>query len=45
MKLWQIKAMSLRIMFADTGIQFSEEEFSSGVLLANGNTREKLIYV
>lgn len=43
MKLWQIKAMSLRIMFADTNIQFSEEEFSSGVLLANGNTREKLI--
>lgn len=43
MKLWQIKAMSLRIMFADTGIQFSEEEFSSGVLLANGNTREKLV--
>ena len=43
MKLWQIKAMSLRIMFADTSIQFSEEEFSSGVLLANNNTREKLI--
>ena len=43
MKLWQIKAMSLRIMFADTNIQFSEEEFSSGVLLANGNTREKLV--
>ena len=43
MKLWQIKAMSLRIMFADTNIQFSEEEFSSGILLANGNTREKLV--
>jgi len=43
MKLWQIKAMSLRIMFADTSIQFSEEEFETGVLLSNGNTREKLI--
>jgi len=42
MKLWQVKAMALRIMFSDTAIQFSEEEFKSGVLLTNGNTREKL---
>lgn len=43
MKLWKIKAQALRIMFADTDIQFSEEEFSSGVLITNGNTMEKLV--
>lgn len=42
MKLWEIKADALRLMFADSDIQFSKEEFENGSLMANGNTREKL---
>lgn len=43
MKLWEIKAQSLRIMFADTDIEFSRDEFESGSIYNNGNTREKLV--
>jgi hypothetical protein len=43
MKLWEIKAQSLRLMFADTDIDFSEQEFEEGIVYDNANTREKLI--
>lgn len=43
MKLWQIKGQALRLMFADTDMQFSEQEFQDGILMENSNTREKLI--
>lgn len=43
MKLWQIKANALRIMFADTDLEFSENEFIDGIVYDNPNTREKLI--
>lgn len=43
MKLWEIKAQSLRIMFADSDIQFSYDEFENGTLYDNANTRDKLV--
>lgn len=43
MELWEIKANALKLMFADTDVQFSKEEFESGVLYENGNTRDKLV--
>jgi hypothetical protein len=42
MKLWEVKAQALRLMFADTDISFNEEDFSSESIYANANTREKL---
>jgi hypothetical protein len=43
MKLWEIKAQALRLMFADTDVEFSEAEFQSGTIYTNANTREKLV--
>jgi hypothetical protein len=43
MKLWEIKAQSLRLMFADSDIQFSEAEFTNGAIRLNANTAEKLV--
>ncbi len=43
MKLWEIKAQALRLMFADTDIEFSQAEFSNGTIYQNANTREKLV--
>ena len=43
MKLWEIKAQSLRLMFADTDIEFSENEFQTQTIYTNANTREKLV--
>ncbi len=43
MKLWEIKAQALRLMFADSDIQFSQTEFSDGTIYANSNTRDKLV--
>jgi hypothetical protein len=43
MKLWEIKAQALRLMFADTDVEFSEVEFSNGTIYQNANTREKLV--
>lgn len=43
MKLWEIKAQSLRLMFADYDMQFDYEEFADGIVYSNSNTREKLI--
>jgi hypothetical protein len=43
MKLWEVKAQALRLMFADTDVEFSFEEFQSGAIYQNANTREKLI--
>lgn len=43
MKLWEIKAQSLRLMFADTDVSFSEAEFQSGgAIYSNSNTKEKM---
>ena len=42
MKLWEIKAQALKLMFADSDIQFSENEFTDGVVYQNSNTRDKL---
>jgi hypothetical protein len=43
MKLWEVKAQALRLMFADTDVEFSEVEFSTGTIYENANTREKLV--
>lgn len=43
MKLWEIKAESLRLMFADTDIEFNQEDFSERTIYENANTREKLV--
>jgi hypothetical protein len=43
MELWRIKGQALRLMFADSDLNFDYDEFNDGVLLANGNTREKLV--
>lgn len=43
MKLWEIKAQALRLMFADTDLQFNEEDFTSNAVFDNPNTGEKLV--
>lgn len=43
MKIFEIKAQALRLMFTDTDIDFSEEDFTSGAVFNNSNTREKLV--
>ena len=43
MELWEIKAQALRLMFADTDIYYTREDFESGALYENGNTKEKLV--
>lgn len=43
MKLWEIKAQALRLMFVDTDIEFSEQDFKDKVVYSNANTREKLV--
>jgi len=43
MKLWEIKAQSLKLMFADSELEFSEDEFAEGSVYDNSNTREKLV--
>lgn len=42
MELWEVKANALRLMFADSGLSFSKDEFESKVVYSNGNTRDKL---
>jgi hypothetical protein len=45
MKIWEIKAQALRLMFADTDVSFSEAEFNNGTgtIYNNSNTKEKLV--
>lgn len=48
MKLWRIKANALRLMFADSDMNFDEAEFTADgngnrVVYDNNNTREKLV--
>lgn len=43
MKLWEIKAQSLRLMFADTDLNFDKDDFVNEVVYQNPNTREKLV--
>lgn len=43
MLLWQIKANALRLMFADSDMNFDEQEFREGIVYENSNTREKLV--
>lgn len=43
MKLWEIKAQSLRLMFADFDIKFNENDFIDQTIYSNPNTRDKLI--
>ncbi len=43
MKLWEIKAQALKIMFADSDMFFSYTDFTNGILMDNYNTRDKLI--
>jgi hypothetical protein len=43
MKLWEVKAQALRLMFADTDVEFSQAEFQSGTIYQNANTKEKLV--
>jgi hypothetical protein len=39
----EIKLQALRLMFADSDIQFSVAEYDNGVLTSNANTRDKLV--
>lgn len=41
MKLWEIKAQAFKLMFTDSDLQFSQQEFVDGVIEANSNTRDK----
>jgi hypothetical protein len=43
MTVKEVKLQALRLMFADSDIQFSVSEYDTGVLNSNANTREKLI--
>jgi hypothetical protein len=43
MIIWEIKAQALRLMFADTDVNFSYAEFEDGTIYSNSNTREKLM--
>lgn len=43
MKLWEIKAQALRLMFTDFDIQFNETDFTDGTIYSNPNTRDKLV--
>jgi hypothetical protein len=43
MILWEVKAQALRLMFADTDVNFSYAEFEDGTIYSNSNTREKLM--
>ena len=43
MKLWEIKAQALRLMFADTDMMFDYTEFENRAVYENVNTREKLV--
>ena len=40
MKLWEIKAQALRLMFADTDMMFDYTEFENRAVYENVNTRE-----
>lgn len=43
MKLWEVKAQALRLMFADSDMNFSQAEFEDNTVFDNANTREKLV--
>ncbi len=43
MKLWEIKAQALRLMFTDFDLQFVESDFVDGTVYQNPNTRDKLV--
>jgi len=43
MTVKEVKLQALRIMFADSDVQFSTGEYDNGTLTSNANTREKLI--
>jgi hypothetical protein len=43
MKLWEIQAQALRLMFADSDLQFNLAEFQNSVISSNPNTRDKLV--
>lgn len=43
MELWNLKGNALRLMFADSDINFDYNDFESGTLYDNGNTRDKLV--
>jgi hypothetical protein len=42
-KIPEIKLQALRIMFADSDVSFTQNEYDTGVLSANPNTRDKLV--
>lgn len=43
MKIWEIKAQALRLMFTVSDMNLNETDFSSGIIRQNQNTAEKLI--
>ena len=43
MKVWEVKAQALKLMFADSDLQFNENEFRQRIVYNNGNTRDKLV--
>lgn len=43
MLLWQVKANALRLMFADSDMNFDQHDFEEGIVYENSNTREKLV--
>jgi hypothetical protein len=43
MTVKEVKLQALRIMFADSDVEFSTNEYDAGTLNTNANTREKLV--
>lgn len=43
MTVKEIKLQALRLMFADSDVQFTTNEYDAGTLNTNANTREKLV--
>ena len=43
MTVKEIKLQALRLMFADSDVQFTTNEYDAGTLNSNANTREKLV--
>ncbi len=43
MTVKEIKLQALRMMFADSDVQFTTNEYDAGTLNSNANTREKLV--
>lgn len=43
MELWKVKRESLKLMSADSDIEYTEDDFSSGTIYSNPNVKDKLV--